>query len=73
MEKMRRSRQTPDSEDSADYTLEFVTETATDICVNTEFGKKVWLQKSKIDWKDNEDGTCTVTVPEWLATDKGLV
>jgi hypothetical protein len=33
----------------------------------------VWLPKSQIEMDDNKDGTVTVTLPEWLAKDKGLI
>lgn len=33
----------------------------------------VWLPKSQIEVEENKDGTCTVTMPEWLAHDKGLI
>ena len=34
----------------------------------------IWLPKSQIEVEKDSDGkTCTVTMPEWLAMDKGLI
>lgn len=32
-----------------------------------------WLPKSQIEYEKNPDGTYTVTAPEWLLKDKGLI
>lgn len=34
--------------------------------------REAWLPISQIEVEKNADGTVTVTLPEWLATDKGL-
>jgi len=35
---------------------------------------QAWVPRSQVlDVTDNQDGTSTVTMPEWLAIDKGLV
>ena len=35
--------------------------------------EKVWLPLSQIEFEKNQDGTITVSGPEWLLTDKGLL
>ena len=36
--------------------------------------KEVWLPISQIeDEQENEDGTVTLLIPEWLAEEKGLI
>ena len=33
----------------------------------------IWLPKSQIEVEDKDPPTCIVTLPEWLAKDKGLI
>ena len=35
--------------------------------------KAVWLPKSRVEVEKLPGGICCVTMPEWLAVDKGLV
>jgi len=34
---------------------------------------KYWLPKSQVEIEENPDGTVIVTLPVWLAIDKGMV
>jgi hypothetical protein len=54
--------------------LEFLHETDSAILVECD-GEEVWLPLSQIEWDgDAERGdTITVSMPEWLAEDKGLI
>ena len=40
-----------------------------------DFGENdpTWLPKSQCEIEEENDGTVTVTLPEWLAIEKGLV
>lgn len=40
-----------------------------------EDGKKIWLPKSKIEIEDEDidHGPLNITVPDWLAQDKGMI
>ena len=59
--------------DLIDIVVLFRTETANAVLVN-DLKKLVWLPKSQIEIvKSKTDKTCTVTLPEWLAIEKGLV
>ena len=58
-----------------DDSYQFVRETEKAICV-TDGKKEVWLPKSQIEYELKQvTGTtfADVTMPEWLAIDKGLV
>lgn len=33
----------------------------------------IWLPKSQIEIEEGQGKACTVTLPEWLAKDKGLI
>ncbi len=33
----------------------------------------VWVPKSQVELEEEGDGTVTVTMPEWLALEKGLI
>lgn len=63
--------------DVIDLYLILVHQTEKAILVNeTEdnSGKSIWLPKSKVEFDDVTPGTATtVTLPEWLALDKGLI
>ena len=49
-------------------------ETDRAICVEHCVGKPVWLPKSQVEIEENPDGkTVTVSMPEWLATERGIV
>jgi hypothetical protein len=66
-------RRSSGASDLTDLTLDWVTETADAIAVRLE-GRKVWLPKSAIEYeRDPAKRSVTVTLPEWLAIDKGLV
>ncbi len=54
--------------------LEFLHETDSAILVEYD-GEEVWLPLSQIEWDgDAEKGdSITVTMPEWLAEEKGLI
>lgn len=56
-------------------TVKVVTDKA--ILVSTDGTNQVWLPKSQItDWSGSEEldhTTTSIFLPEWLATDKGLV
>lgn len=59
-----------------DITTKFMRETEKAICVSDDGTEKnaVWLPRSQIeinDWKPN--GIMEITMPEWLAKDKGLI
>lgn len=43
--------------------------------IKNDFGerKEYWLPKSQVEVENNKDGTVIVTMPVWLAKDKGLV
>ena len=58
--------------DLVDIIVEVKHETDKAILVD-DGAKKVWLPKSQIEFESNGDGTSTVTLPEWLARDKGLI
>lgn len=40
-----------------------------------DFGEQdsVWLPKSQCEVEEESDGSVTVTLPEWLAIEKGIV
>ena len=63
--------------DIIDLRLVLVTQTEKAILVNENednSGKSIWLPKSKVEFDDVTLGTITtVTLPEWLALDKGLI
>lgn len=43
------------------------------ILFKSEGGKDVWLPRSQIEFERKRSGEVTVTMPEWLAIEKGLV
>jgi hypothetical protein len=46
----------------------------TDKAILVDDGKvSVWLPLSQVEVEEYRDGTYTVTLPEWLAKDKGLI
>lgn len=49
------------------------TEAAVLVSDDGEESNAVWLPKSQIEIEKEKDGFYLVTVPEWLAVDKGLV
>lgn len=58
-----------------DVTLKLHAETKLAILVSDDGVEKnaVWLPKSQIEYTEPKNGVTEVTLPEWLATDKGLV
>lgn len=55
-----------------------------DICVDQKYitakavlvsdgTTEAWLPLAQVEIKRNKDGTIAVTLPEWLAKDKGLI
>lgn len=84
--KLRRSMGMPNyRSDLHDVTMDFVRETEKAICVSDgtldDKGKRVdhWLPKSQIEYEfDNGRSTTerklvTITAPEWLLKEKGLI
>lgn len=62
--------------DLIDLTMQLHAETAFAVLVSDdgENDNAVWLPKSQIEIDMAEDrGIATVTLPEWLAKDKGLI
>lgn len=62
--------------DLVDLTLVYFRDTDKAILVaDTEDSTKVWLPKSEIEYEFDADhaGVVDVTLPEWLAKDKGLI
>jgi len=58
-----------------DLTVKMHAETKLAILVSDDGVEKnaVWLPKSQIEYAETKKGVVEVTLPEWLATDKGLV
>lgn len=57
-----------------EYNLELMDTTALAILVVSEHGNNVWLPRSVIkDFVDHDDGTCTFTVSDEIATEKELI
>jgi len=57
-----------------DLSLIVVRHTAQAVLVKeTEGDDPIWLPKSQIETEHDDTGYCTVTVPDWLAEEKGLV
>ena len=62
--------------DLVDLDVEILGETNMAICIrDDEDGGKIWLPKSQIEIKRNinDRKMAVVTLPEWLAIEKGLV
>lgn len=55
-----------------DLDIEYETD---DALLATDGVQKEWLPKSLIDYPDTEGpgDTCTITMPEWLAEEKGFI
>jgi hypothetical protein len=53
-------------------TLRFETRDAIQITHSSEPNRKIWLPKSQIEFVRKSGATIEVTLPEWLAIDKGL-
>ncbi|WP_291208920.1 hypothetical protein [Hyphomonas sp.] len=64
--------------DIADYTVVFIHETPAAVLVTDDGTREVWLPKSKIEiehtgnYDHRRREVLVVSVPEWLAKDKGL-
>ena len=59
-----------------DITLTFHWEITNAICVSDNDGPSIWLPKSQIESLVGDPApgdTVTVTLPEWLAMEKGLI
>ena len=63
--------------DVVDVEMYLIAQTERAILVNEDennSGQGVWLPKSKVEFDDVTPGTVTtVTLPEWLALEKGLI
>jgi len=55
--------------------LTFVRSTDAAILVRDPDESEIWLPQSQIEWPEDVDrgDILTVTMPEWLAIDKGLI
>lgn len=53
--------------------LHHETEKAILVSDDGEKSKAIWLPKSQVEFVHKQRGMIEVTLPEWLATDKGLV
>jgi len=55
--------------------LTFVRSTVAAILVQDPDESEIWLPQSQIDWPEDADrgDIITVSMPEWLAEDKGLI
>lgn len=59
--------------DVADYNLIIVNQTTRAVLVKDEEGATpVWLPLSQIELEHEGGHRCVATIPDWLATDKGL-
>jgi len=58
-----------------DITVHLVqqTERAILVCDSDDLDKAVWLPKSQVEFQEIKPGIVEVTLPEWLATERGLV
>lgn len=57
-----------------DGSFELLRETELAIHVTDDGGKtKHWLPKSQVQYEKKQDGSYEVTMPRWLAIDKGIV
>ncbi len=65
------------SQDLDDYVADFITETeGEEGAILVDFGndEEIWVPKEHILYKVNDnDGTVKITMPEWLALDKGAI
>ena len=60
--------------DLVDITALLLGETDKAIRIDGGHEAPVWLPKSQVEYERNGDGsTFTVTLPEWLAKEKGLI
>lgn len=61
-------------DETSQYKVHLLAETALAILIETEFGEEVWLPKKLIEeFVDNKDGTCSFECSDKIAEDKGLV
>lgn len=58
-----------------DITVRLVqqTERAILVCDSDDLDKAVWLPKSQVEFEEKPGGLAEVTLPEWLAIERGLV
>lgn len=61
--------------DLTDITVHLHQETERAILVSDDGDrdKAVWLPKSQVEYVAKPGGICEVSLPEWLATERGLV
>jgi hypothetical protein len=58
--------------DLFDIVVKIKGETDLAVKVTDETGEPVWLPKSQIEIERRPDGYAEITMPEWLAIDKGF-
>ena len=63
----------PGNSDLIEVSVRRLAETDRAILVTQDDKEKIWLPKSQIEFEPNNDGTITVTLPEWLAREKELI
>lgn len=61
--------------DLIDIDVKLLHKTENAILITQDDENKVWLPKSQIEFEEDEGGTgrVLVTLPEWLAREKGLI
>lgn len=60
--------------DLTDLDLHYCGQTGKAVGVKSSAGSEwIWLPKSQIEFEMTGTGTCRVTLPEWLAKEKGLL
>lgn len=55
-----------------DFNFKFHRETEKAICVSEGSDNEFWLPKSQIEYEMRNDGSVDVTMPIWLAKEKGV-
>ena len=55
-----------------EVTVDIVRETEKALLIN-DGTQEVWLPKSQITWTLRRDGMLDISMPEWLAEEKGLI
>lgn len=61
--------------DVSDYDLIVVRHTPAAVLLKEDEDPEapaIWLPKSQIETEHDDTGPCVVTIPDWLATEKGL-
>jgi hypothetical protein len=64
-----------DKSDLVDLAMQIHAETDSAVCVSLEGDRRkaVWLPKSQVEIERKPKAIVVVTMPEWLAVNKGLV